>query len=42
MSRPMKVLGSATLIWTRLASVPDASAASTAAADSVPRAMVST
>ena len=41
MSRPMKVLGSATLIWTRLASAPLTSAAATSAAASVPLAMVS-
>ncbi len=37
----MKVLGSATLIWTRLASVPEISAAATWATSSVPLAIVS-
>ena len=42
MSRPMKVLGSATLIWTRLASVAaEPRPAATSAAASVPLAMVS-
>ena len=43
MSRPMKVFGSATLIWTRLASVPLTSAASTCGRRrAVPLAIVST